>query len=340
MAEDKLSPDLAESHLKEDALAVVEAVDKNKLERSLKDTDESASLASKAVSALLNILSNADVGAAQKRVSQLKQKNKDKTADEITELIIKQKVQQTAAIGAASSSAGLIPGLGTLTSLTVGVATDITATFKLQAEMVLEIASAYNFTMSDLDQQKLIYLVTGVSTGGNILMGKVGKEVSVKLTERYAQKWLSNALPFIGIAASSSTNALSTYLIAERAKAYFKDGPDAVTDWRDSLRRVSGVDERKIGNWVSESSNKTWQAVTDVTQATTDALSTASQATGQAVATGVSKTVKSVKDLSSSAVDSTVSVFSKAGSVLHQPFKRKNTGQVEASEEENEDIST
>ena len=327
---------MASPHYKQDAMELAKKAKKQELSKDpgSEKSEATPNLATKAVTALLNALSNADVDAAVKRVENLKEEHETKTLDELAELLIKKKVQQTATIGAASSSTALIPGLGTLTSLTVGVATDITATFKLQAEMVLELASLYNFELSTLDQQKLVYLVTGVSTGSNVLLGKVGKELTVKMTERYAQKWLSTALPIIGIAASSSTNALSTYVIAERAKAYFKDGPEAVTTWQESLRRISGVDERTIAAWLKQSSSQTGQAlssastavgqaVLDISSATGQAIMDAGSATGQAIATGANQTVQGIKDISSSTFEMSANVLARASDVLKLPFAQK-----------------
>jgi hypothetical protein len=204
-----------------------------------------------ALASILSVLSQADVSAARKRVENLKAQNPEASKEALMDQLTKKKIQQTAMVGAASSSAGLIPGVGTLTALTVGFAADISATFKLQAEMVIELALVNDFPLTKLDQQKLIFLVTGVSIGSNSLINRAGKKLSLSLTERYAGKWLAKALPFIGIAASSSTNALTTYLIANRAKAFFL-GETEELSWQESLRRLSGLDERKIATWIKE----------------------------------------------------------------------------------------
>jgi hypothetical protein len=60
-------------------------------------------------------------------------------------------------------------------------------------------------------------------------------------------------LPVVGVIASAGTNALSTYIIGQRADAYFRLGPEAVPTWSDSLRAITGVDERKIGDWLADS---------------------------------------------------------------------------------------
>ncbi|NJK79127.1 MAG: hypothetical protein HC876_11865 [Chloroflexaceae bacterium] len=174
------------------------------------------------------------------------------TVDELVERLIREKCQRTAMVGAVTSGSAFIPGLGTLAALTVGVAADIGMTFKLQAELVLEIAAAYERTLNEGEKQRAIMVVTGLSAGGVQLSSNLGARVSSQLTERYAQKWLAHALPIIGVAASAGTNVLATYIIGKRAQAYFGLGPEAMGDWGESLRAIVGVDERKIAGWVSE----------------------------------------------------------------------------------------
>lgn len=203
------------------------------------------------LTSILSVLSQADFKAAQKRVEQLKAQNPDASKEMLMEQISKKKIQQTAMVGAASSSAGLIPGIGTLTALTVGFAADISASLKLQAEMVLELALVNDYPLTELDQQKLIFLVTGVSIGSNALINRAGRQLSLALSERFARRWLAKAIPFVGIAASGTTNALTTYLIAKRARAFFQNEPQELS-WQESVRRLSGLDERKLAAWLKE----------------------------------------------------------------------------------------
>jgi hypothetical protein len=54
---------------------------------------------------------------------------------------------------------------------------------------------------------------------------------------------------------------LATYLIGQRADAYFRLGPEAVGSWTDSLRTISGIDERNIANILSNGSKATGTAI-------------------------------------------------------------------------------
>jgi hypothetical protein len=217
------------------------------------------------------------------------------------EQLIKTKCQQTAAVGAVSTGAGIIPGIGTAASLTVGVAVDIGTTFKLQAELVIEIAEAHQYKLNEQEKHNIILVVTGISAGGNQMLSRAGKKASVKISERYAWRWLTHALPIIGVAASAGTNALSTYIIGQRAHAYFSRDTTAPGNWIDSLRTISGVDERKLGTWLVDTGQRSWDAASSGTQHTAGAISgfgsaAAAQAANATVATrdGIVNTANSV----------------------------------------------
>jgi hypothetical protein len=213
--------------------------------------DEDTGLMGQIMNLLFDAVSKADEAAARQRVEELRARHPDASVEELVRMIVRQKVRQTGVIGAATAGASIVPGLGTLTSLTVGVAADIGATFKLQSEMVLEIAAAHNYPLNRLEKQRIVALVTGVSAGGNQLLRKGGQEIAERLARDYATRIAARILPVVGVIGSAGTNALSTYVIGQRAHAYFGMGPEAVGSWSDSLRAITGVNEREILEWLA-----------------------------------------------------------------------------------------
>jgi hypothetical protein len=210
---------------------------------------------------LFNVVSDVDLEAAAERVRKLKEKYPAASPPELAQMLIREKSQKTATVGAVTSGAALIPGLGTAAALTLGVAADIGATFKLQAELVLEIATVYDYPLNEDEKQRLVMVITGISAGTTLLTRKAGQAIAVRageaMTGRAIGKSLVKAIPIVGVFASAGTNVLSTYIIGHRADAYFRLGPDAVGSWADSLRAVTGMDERRIGGWLAESGKAT-----------------------------------------------------------------------------------
>lgn len=219
---------------------------------SLDTGQAKTSMAESLMKSLFDRISDVDMQAAARHVQTLREAHSQATEDELVEMLIKIKCQQTAAIGAATSAVALIPGVGTFLSLTAGVAVDIAATFTRQAELILEIAEVHQYELSEEEKQRTVMMVTGLGAGANQLAYRAGDKIGRKLSERYASKWLARVLPVIGMASSASTNVLSTYIMGRRAHAYFGLGPEAMDDWKESARALTGVDERKIAGWLAE----------------------------------------------------------------------------------------
>ncbi|HEU5316171.1 MAG TPA: hypothetical protein VFX49_08695 [Chloroflexota bacterium] len=199
---------------------------------------------------LLDRVDDADEAQAIERVRTLRDAHPDWTTQQLVDELVMRKVRQTASIGAATAAASVIPVLGTIVALTVGAVADLGATLRLQSELLLEIAEVYARRLSKEEKRRAFMLIAGLSAGGARLVSRGGSRLSLRLTERFAERWLARALPFAGIAVAAGTNALSTYLIGRRATAYFALGPEAVGSWTESLRALSGVDERRLASWV------------------------------------------------------------------------------------------
>ncbi|MGD9100127.1 MAG: hypothetical protein PVF45_06570 [Anaerolineae bacterium] len=239
-------------------------------------------------------IDEADEEAAAQRVAELRQTHPDATTAELIERLIKRKAVRTGAVGAVTSGAAVIPGLGTLTSLTFGVAADIGVTFKLQAELVLEIAAVYERQLSAVEKRNAVLLVSGIGAGANQLLSQTGARIAQRTSERLAQKAVTKAIPVLGAAASAGTNILSTYVVGQRARAYFELGPEAVGDWAESVRAISGLDERKLVAWLGESAERSWALVQDRAHSAAGATIGVSKSAGNLVVVGASKTGQAV----------------------------------------------
>ena len=210
--------------------------------------------ASRALRFFLHRIAEVDRTEVAARVNELRQRYPNAAPDELAERLVKAKCQKTAAIGAVSSGGALLPGIGSLVAGAAGLVADLRTTITLQAELVLEIAEVYEVPVDDSDRQQVVMLLTGIGYGTSHLLTTAGSQLTGKLAARITRNWLARALPIIGVAASASTNALSTYVVGQRARAYFSRGPEAAGDWADTLRLITGVDERKVAGWLAERS--------------------------------------------------------------------------------------
>ena len=255
---------MEEKSLKNQAEEIIDAVDHDLQQIDAQPPVVRQDVETKAnalMDTIFNVVSDVDLEEATERIKKLKRDNPNATREELSQKIVRDKCHRTGAIGAVTSGAGLIPGIGTAAAVTLGVAADIGATFKLQAELVLELAALYDYPLTEDEKQRLVMTITGISAGTTALARRAGQQASLKLGEKFAEKSIVKAIPVIGVVASAGTNVLSTYIIGQRADAYFRLGPDAMGSWADSLRTISGVDERKIGRWVAENGKSAGSAI-------------------------------------------------------------------------------
>jgi hypothetical protein len=201
---------------------------------------------------ILDRVSQVDPAKAAARVDELRTQHPDDSPEQLADRLIKTKCQRTGAVGALTSGSALIPGLGTLAATTIGIAADLGTTITLQSELVYELAEVYRVPVDRLNTRQVVMLVTGLSLGAEKVLAVTGAKLGGELAERFSQRWLAKALPVVGVAASAGVNAITTYVVGQRAKAYFEQGPEAVGDWASSLRALTGLDERRVGRWLTE----------------------------------------------------------------------------------------
>lgn len=251
---------------------------------------EKNSLINSLVDQVLGAVNKADEKAAAQRVADLRTRYPDETPDQLAERLIRQRCRQAGTIGAVTSGASIIPGVGTAATLVFGVAADLRFTYQLQSEMVLELAAIYNRPVGLEDKRYIVALVTGLSAGTNQLVAKAGAELAEQASARLAQKAVAKSIPFLGVAASGGINMVATYLIGRRAQAYFRQDPTALLEWDDHMRALTGLDERKLTTWLAETTEHTWRRSSQQMQTMAGAVVMAGQSAGKLIVTAASQT--------------------------------------------------
>ncbi|HFQ94421.1 MAG TPA: hypothetical protein ENK32_10455 [Anaerolineae bacterium] len=218
-------------------------------EITISDNEQSsgAQLTNVIMDRLAQAIDETDEQAAAAKVAEVQAALPDATPEEWVNRLILDKVKQTAVIGAATSGTMLIPGIGTLTALTAGMAADFSLTFKAQAELALEIATVYGRKLTPEEKRRIVLLVTGLSAGTTAVAQKAGGRISRKITARIGSKYAAKALPVVGIAASAAANSAMTWTIGKRAQAYFSGAPAAIPDWSAGWRAVSQTAQNAAG---------------------------------------------------------------------------------------------
>jgi hypothetical protein len=195
-------------------------------------------------------IESADARGAQRTVSELRRRHPEWDDERLVSHLIERKARQTALIGAATAGGALLPGLGTILSITVGVAADIGASVKLHAELVLEIAAVHGRELTSDERRKIIGLVMGLSTAQTQLVAGGVRRMTGSLVRRYGTRWIAKGVPLLGAATSATASALATTVVGRRAHAYFQLPPEETDDPEERLRAITGIDAPKLMDWV------------------------------------------------------------------------------------------
>lgn len=182
-------------------------------------------------------MSDTDVHAAALRVAAERRAEPALTQERHVKRIIARASRQTAAIGAATAGAAALPGVGTLTALTVGVAADMAASVRVQTTMVLELAAARGVRMDEEELRRAALVAAGLATAGAALSNqltalshRLGERAALRLASGTAARYALRAVPFVGVAVASGGNLLSTQLIGRRADAMFRQRAAAAAE--------------------------------------------------------------------------------------------------------------
>ncbi|MBK6851949.1 MAG: EcsC family protein [Burkholderiales bacterium] len=179
----------------------------------------------------------------------LRLQHPDKTTCEIRALAADKIISQTcyccAAVGCVAALPGVIPGVGTLTSVLGGGAADLTACVKFQAEMAMKLADLHGYNLVETDVQLLCLFLAGVGklnesamerakTAGTLAVIALLKEnlkgallqavktVFTKLGIAFSRTSVLKALPFfIGSVAGAGTNFQLTRVVGRRINTTF-----------------------------------------------------------------------------------------------------------------------
>ncbi len=178
-----------------------------------------------------------DARAAAERVAAERLAEPGLTQERHVKRIIARASGQTAAIGAATASAATLPGLGTITALTVGVAADLAASVRVQTAMVLEIAAVRGVRLDEEELRRATLVAAGLATAGATLSNhlsawshKAAEAAALRFASRSVGRLALRAVPFVGVLAASGGNVLSTQLIGRRADAYFRHSAAAAVE--------------------------------------------------------------------------------------------------------------
>ena len=177
------------------------------------------------VGMLFKVIDSVDPNVVKATVDKARRENPKLSNKEVAQKLTRDKAIATGAMGATTSLVALVPGVGTLAALGVGVTADLVATFRLQTELVMEIAYLTDHDLSPTERRNAVLAITGLGVGLDAVAKRIGTKVAIEVGERYASRAVLKAIPVAGIFASAGVNVLATKIVGDRAYAYFSGEP-------------------------------------------------------------------------------------------------------------------
>jgi len=174
-------------------------------------------------------------------------KNNGLTPEEISHAVSKELIGKctikAAGAGGITSLPATIPGIGTIGTIILGATADITYIIKLHLELCYSIAAAYDVIMEEEELRAVSLAILGFTGSSQALkgvsagalrksvdeiaqaylkkgLGKSSAEVAERMLPRLLKKTYK-FLPFLGIPIGASINAVSTFMVGQRAVRYF-----------------------------------------------------------------------------------------------------------------------
>ncbi|MDF5715129.1 MAG: hypothetical protein PUP93_14900 [Rhizonema sp. NSF051] len=155
---------------------------------------------------LFGAVESVNLEQAEAAVKKLQQQYPQESPSQIAHRIILEKAIQAGGIGLATS---LIPG-----EALALLAVDLTATTKLQSEMVYQIAYAYGLDLQDSTRKGEVLAIFGLALGGSRLLKAAGLG-------------LLRNIPFAGAIIGASTNSTMIYSLGYAACRFYETKLDA-----------------------------------------------------------------------------------------------------------------
>ncbi|WP_228141929.1 EcsC family protein [Acinetobacter pittii] len=159
--------------------------------------------------------------------------------------IVNRYAKISATSGGITSLTSIVPGLGTAASMLAGGTMDVAISMKLQVDMVMCIAAAYDYDLNNEDAKHMSFLIAGLGAleqAGTTHTSKLASKAGVKMIEKYlkgatletikrifsaiginfTKSALKKSLPFgVGVVVSSSTNYGLTKFVGKQTIDWF-----------------------------------------------------------------------------------------------------------------------
>ena len=171
------------------------------------------------------------------------------TRDKAFRALLRRKCLRAASIGALTSVTDIVPGVSRVLGLLFGELLDITLLSNVQRELVEETLSLYAVALPAAEHEALVKRMQWAGSGGATAVDAMGRRALSKLSTRLGGGIARRLAPFAAALSSALSNAAITYAIGKRAQLAARANGAALHSMPETLRALTGVDERRILAW-------------------------------------------------------------------------------------------
>jgi hypothetical protein len=171
------------------------------------------------------------------------------TRDKAFRALLRRKCLRAASIGALTSVTDIVPGVARVLGLLFGELLDVKLLSNVQRELVEETLSLYDIVLPAAEHQVLIKRMQWAGGGGATAVDAMGRRALSKLSARLGGGIARRLAPFAAALSSALSNAAITYAIGKRAQLAARSNGTALHSMPETLRALTGVDERRILAW-------------------------------------------------------------------------------------------
>ncbi len=202
---------------------------------------------------LWDAITHADRDAAIARVERLRQAHPKAGRDALHKMLVRSKCLQAGAVGALSALTGAIPGIGRIASFALGPLADTALVSVLQAELVLETFTLYEFELPAGAEKMAVLGIAATNIGADEIAKRTGQVIAETLGKGLAARLLIKAWPLAKIGTAAATNIAVTYAIGSRAQKLCKMRETSLKQWPQLMRSAVMIPPTQLTDWATRS---------------------------------------------------------------------------------------
>ncbi|MFN8485436.1 MAG: hypothetical protein U0768_20540 [Anaerolineae bacterium] len=170
---------------------------------------------------IFKVVDSVNSEEAAQKVAQVQAANPTLNKKQLADILIRDKARKTAVVGAGTAATAVVPGVGSITALTLGMGLDIVLTFRYQAELIHEIALLFGRDLTRTERRNAVVAIMGIGVGLDMAVEAMTARLATRVGREMTERAILKVIPVAGLVLGAGLDVVSTYIIGKRAMTYF-----------------------------------------------------------------------------------------------------------------------